>query len=498
MADYDDDFSDSSSLSDLPDGTETGVVLGYAAENATHTDGADSQSHLGGYPSWLDTTQTPSGSLAKCRVCNGNMSLLLQLSADLKERFPHDERRLHLFCCRKRACARKVESIRAVRETRRTGGTGGKAPPVERPAAKTVEKEEEGEGENGTDMGRGLGGMLFGVSSPSSTAGASGGNPFSTKPSTTTGTAQPVNPFSSMPPLSSLAAKPPQLPHSESSQPPTETFASRLKISSEPSSSSPTSKTTSQAQPQPTPSPPAAPSKPQDDSPWPPQSSFPTPYPAIPLESDYEIIYPSDTTNFKSRSSGPSKSRYDEEDMDLDPNSNTNTDDAHARKPSETNDRKSTQKDSDKELFESTMDTTFQRFCDRLSHNPLQVLRYEFGGTPLLYADNDAVAGYFTKHTATGTKGGKVQVSKKVKPLPPCPHCNAARVFEMQLVPGAISALEDDDDTIGIEEGMEWGTVIVGVCGENCAGAEGDGDGKVVFREEWVGVQWEERVVRAK
>ena len=163
------------------------------------------------------------------------------------------------------------------------------------------------------------------------------------------------------------------------------------------------------------------------------------------------------------------------------------TTDGHARKPSAKD--KDNDKDADKELFESTMDTTFQRFCDRLSHNPLQVLRYEFGGSPLLYADNDAVAGFFA--TVAAKKGGKVSV--KPKPLPPCPHCNAARVFELQLVPGAISALEDDDETIGVADGMEWGTVIVGVCGENCADAE-----KVAFREEWVGVQWEERVVRAK
>ena len=74
--------------------------------------------------------------------------------------------------------------------------------------------------------------------------------------------------------------------------------------------------------------------------------------------------------------------------------------------------------------------------------------------------------------------------------------CGAKRVFECQLVPGAIRVLEDDDWPEGemdLEEGMEWGTVIVGVCGENCVE---DGGRGVVFREEWVGVQWEERVVR--
>ena len=479
MAAYDSDSD--SSLSDLPDGTETGVVLGYAAEDQTFTqpqsepDGTDtqsqSQSHLGGFSTWLDPAQTPSGSLAQCKVCNGTMSLLLQLSADLRTRFPHDERRLHLFCCRKRACVRKAGSIRAIRETRRVGSVvaprvGGSAP-----AGKSSTRED-GNGNDKAEkaIGRDLGGMLFGVSSP--TSSAPGVNPFSAKGTPTMGAGQSVNPFSSLAPTSSLAAKPAQLPDTESIQPPTDTFASKLKISSD-DSPSPQTKRTSR--------PPAPP------TPWPPISSFPTPYPTTPLDSDSEIIYPSDTTNFKARSSGPSKTRYDEDDLDFD----TPTTDTHARKVSDANDRKSTEKDSDKELFESTMDTTFQRFCDRLSHNPLQVLRYEFGGTPLLYADNDAVAGYFTKHTATATKGAKVQTTPKQ--LPRCETCGGKRVFEVQLVPGAISALEDDDDAIGVEEGMEWGTVIVGVCEANCAEA-----GQVVFREEWIGVQWEERVVRAK
>ena len=402
------------------------------------------------------------------------MSLLLQLSADLRTRFPQDERRLHLFCCRERKCVRKVGNIRAVRETRRAGGTAvrgdGKAGVV-----KTA-KEQETEGDDKSEKvkARDLGGMLFGVSSPTSTptSSAQGANPFSAKGSTTSGAGQSVNPFSSIAPTSSLAAKPAQLPDTESIQPPTDTFASKLKISSNDGPS---------PQPKPVSQPPAP------HSPWPPNSSFPTPYPIIPLDSDSEIIYPSDTTNFKARSSGPSKTRYDEEDMDLD----NPTSDGHARKSSNKDNDKD--KDTEKELFESSMDTTFQRFCDRLSHNPLQVLRYEFGGTPLLYADNDAVAGYFTKHTGTATKGGKIQTQSWSKELPRCENCGAKRVFEVQLVPGAISALEDDDDTIGVDEGMEWGTVIMGVCEDNCADA-----GQVVFREEWVGVQWEERVVRAK
>lgn len=136
-------------------------------------------------------------------------------------------------------------------------------------------------------------------------------------------------------------------------------------------------------------------------------------------------------------------------------------------------------------MFESSLDRAFLSFSDRLSQNPDQVLRYEFGGTPLLYAGSDAVAARFG-----GVPGkSKAQVSPS-RGMPRCEACGAARVFELQLVPGLIGALEDG---VGLDEGMEWGTVILGVCGRDCGE---DVVGTVGWREEWVGVQWEERVLR--
>lgn len=44
-------------------------------------------------------------------------------------------------------------------------------------------------------------------------------------------------------------------------------------------------------------------------------------------------------------------------------------------------------------------------------------------------------------------------------------------------------------------EGMDWGTVIVGVCAEDCVPG-GVEEGGVGYLEEWVGVQWEEVGVR--
>ena len=72
--------------------------------------------------------------------------------------------------------------------------------------------------------------------------------------------------------------------------------------------------------------------------------------------------------------------------------------------------------------------------------------------------------------------------------MPRCPNCNAPRVFELQLVPQAIAELEVEEEGM---EGMEWGTVILGVCERDC-GERGVAGGEVGWVEEWVGVQWEE------
>lgn len=147
-------------------------------------------------------------------------------------------------------------------------------------------------------------------------------------------------------------------------------------------------------------------------------------------------------------------------------------------------------KDDEKDAFESTIDKTFQKFADRLAQNPEQVLRYEFGGSPLLYSKTDAVGKLFSS-SASFASEGKVQTVARLghgSRIPRCPNCGASRVFELQLVPQAIAELEVEEEGL---EGMEWGTVILGVCEEDCA-ERGVEAGEVGWVEEWVGVQWEE------
>ncbi|CEJ56029.1 Putative PDCD2_C domain protein [Penicillium brasilianum] len=195
-------------------------------------------------------------------------------------------------------------------------------------------------------------------------------------------------------------------------------------------------------------------------APWPAQSAFPAPYKKYYLDAEYETM---------SRPSTPTIP----ENVTVEP---MEEDSAGGEGNVEL-----------KDTFESEMDKAFMKFSMRLAHNPEQVLRYEYRGTPLLSSYTDQVGKRLhPEHSAgrvTTTGGGS---------MPPCEYCGAPRVFEMQLVPHTISMLEDGREGVGLGEGdagMEWGTIIVGVCGQDCAPEK---IGQLGWREEWAGVQWEE------
>lgn len=186
---------------------------------------------------------------------------------------------------------------------------------------------------------------------------------------------------------------------------------------------------------------------------WPDQKVFPPPFPTYFLDADAEELEPDPVPQPKTP--GSSKSPYDADD--------------------------SASNALDKDNFESSLDKTFQKFSDRIAQNPEQVLRYEFKGQPLLYSGMDNVASRFiVPHGKPGA----------VRGIPRCDSCGAQRVFELQLLPGLIYELEKNE-TMDLDDGMEWGTIIVGTCANNCGEA-----GEISFKEEWVGVQWEERIAK--
>jgi pre-rRNA-processing protein TSR4 len=288
-----------------------------------------------------------------------------------------------------------------------------------------------------------IGETLFGAKPSSNLSSA---NPFSTGTSSlsnpfSTSSTPPQNLFaaSGLPPTSELAAKPPQNPSEDITADLPKTFASVLSLdSSKPSSFGP----------------------PPPPEPWPSDSSQPPAYPLYYLvDADYEILDKIEEAPIPTPT------------MDLDDSSTGGGG------------------KEDKEVFESSLDKTFQKFADRLAQNPEQAIRYEFKGSPLLYSNTDAVG----KLLSASTGNERVRVTGGgASGIPRCRNCGLGRVFEVQLTPHAIMELESEEDGI---DGMEWGTIIVGVCEKDCV-PNGVGTKEVGYVEEWAGVQWEELIIR--
>ncbi|KAI1332463.1 hypothetical protein F5Y16DRAFT_357855 [Xylariaceae sp. FL0255] len=436
MAPYDSD----SSGGEEEEFRETNVLLGYASKDP----GDDPTSRLGGRPEWLDPETPPSAALARCKICKDLMVLLLQLNGELADRFPGHERRLFVFACRKKSCRRRDGSIRTLRSLRAAPGSSTAALHNEKKKKDDKPKEEPPKQQPAM-----LGETLFGAKTLGSSSSGSA-NPFATGGSLSASS----NPFaSSSNPFSSPAPKPDQPkkeePSSDKLSTATEvlkalpkTFAETLNLNN------PQTSTT------------ATPLEP-----WPIESSQPKPYPISYLsEAEYETLDPTPlpipqaTTTTK---------------MELDDGSSGSGGNGK----------------EDKEVFESAMDAAFQRFADRLAQNPEQSIRYEFSGIPLLYSKTDAVGKALAPATHDG--GGGVSGGKGVGVgvgMPRCANCGAGRVFEVQLTPHAITELEAEELSL---EGMDWGTIIVGVCERDCQ-ARGVEEGGVGYLEEWAGVQWEE------
>ncbi|TWU78170.1 hypothetical protein ED733_007666 [Metarhizium rileyi] len=405
MAAYESDSSNGGEF------TETSVLLGYASKESEN----ESISKLGGYPEWMDADKPPSAALARCKACKDLMALILQLNAELPEKFPGHDRRLYVFACKRESCRRKQGSIRALRGVRAWEDDNTIVP-----ATKTGEEPKEQDAQ--PSDGPRLGDALFGGKD---LGGGPGANPFSSSAnpfSTSSSAGSPSNPFSttsSKNPFSPQPHKDTPKEEERDTNPATlgKTFAKTLSLNTTPSD------------PPPTP------------EPWPGTSAQPRPYPTLYLaEADYETLEPTSTKI-------PDNARIEEADA------------------------AETVSALDREAFESSMDAVFQKFADRLAQNPDQVIRYEFSGTPLLYSKTDAVGEKLTKSS-----------------MPGCPNCGAKRTFEVQLTPNAIAELEADDLNL---EGMEWGTIIVGVCEKDCVPRHAGKD-EAGYLEEWAGVQWEE------
>ncbi|KAJ9148663.1 PDCD2 C terminal domain-containing protein [Pleurostoma richardsiae] len=424
-------YDSDDSLDEGNEYTETDVLLGFASKDSK----GETISRLGGRPEWLDSEKPPTATLARCKTCKDLMVLLMQLNAELPDQFPGHERRLYVFSCRRKSCRRKEGSIRAIRGVRisKDAAASGKADKEElKQDAKPVAA--------ATTAGPGLGEALFGVKplaagsgpvNPFSSSAAGAANPFAKASSPAAGGNG--NPFSTT--ASKAAAAP-------------ETKPAPAPAAADPAKDLPKTfaETLSLNKPQPASGPPPPP------EPWPAESEQPKAYPVMYLsEAEYETLDPIPLPVAQATTT-----------LDLDEG---------------TAGGGSSGGKEDKVVFESSMDAAFQKFADRVGQNPEQCIRYEFGGQPLLYSRADEVG----RRLHEGKAG-----------MPRCGSCGAARVFEVQMTPQAIAELEAEEEGL---EGMDWGTIIVGVCERDCQ-ARGVGEGEAGYLEEWAGVQWEELMVK--
>jgi len=426
-------YDSESSGDDEEDYTETNVLLGYASKDA----GDDSISRLGGRPDWLDPSNPPSAALARCKICKNLMVLLLQLDAELPKEFPGHERRLYVFMCKRKSCRRREGSTSVVRGLRVDPGAA-KAAAVS--AAADTKEDKKNRGIIAPKPAQtGLGEALFG-SKGLGTSSSGGANPFATGPASGGGGSS--NPFGSNPFSTPAPAQTKQdTPEQPSAIANDANEASQSKTTVDETKED-LPKTFAQA---------LSLNNPQDSSsnpppppePWPTEVEQPAPYPVSYLsEAEYETLDPTPQTI-------PQATRMEVDD----PASSSGGG------------------KEDKEVFESTMDFDFQKFADRLEQNPEQSIRYEFAGQPLLYSKTDAVG------KALSAKG-----------MPGCSNCGARRAFEVQLCPHAITELESEEMSL---DGMDWGTIIVGVCERDCQ-ARDVKQGEPGYLQEWAGVQWEE------
>jgi len=94
---------------------------------------------------------------------------------------------------------------------------------------------------------------------------------------------------------------------------------------------------------------------------------------------------------------------------------------------------------------------------------PEQVARYSYGGNPLYLDDKQELLAY-----------------------PKCVHCGSKCVFEMQLMPALLPYLEHDKLNVEGDTTMdiEYGTVVVFTCENNCWSNQSAATSSHIFREQ--------------
>ncbi|KIY73870.1 hypothetical protein CYLTODRAFT_364813 [Cylindrobasidium torrendii FP15055 ss-10] len=445
------DWSDSDDES--PSEVETSVTLGVPdGPLDAPVDAADAAvSRIGGLPAFLVSPE-PSISSSSCKVCHKSMELLVQMWCPMEDS-PLD-RAMYVWGCSSSACQKKPGSVRAWRGIRYNSEYAVKlekklAQRREREAAKAKAQEKKT------------------VPAP---------NPFSMS----TGPAAASNPFSLGNQIFGATGQPEHESHAPivAEEDSGDVDDVDDGASDTGSDSSEHSLVTALA------------TTTLEDSPWKSAPHYPPQYMSI----DAEYIVPE------------TKPKYPSAADVLDAADDANDNDKGTSWKSE--------------AYENSLDIDqiFDRFSKRVQSEPEQCVRYDLGGIPLMFskgASFDVVFPPPPAETVFSVTRGDFKASRPAKReytsanIPPCPSCSGPRVFECQLMPNLINVLRDisadrtaklsDDERrklveeelkgTATEKSMDWGTVVVFSCKNDCGA---DKQKKYGWCEEHVLVQWDE------
>jgi len=426
-----------------------------------HLDNDAYVTKIGGVPIWLSDNQHPENAIQTCGCCNGPMYLIFQGYVPLEDSIYH--RAMYVWACNRRICIKKPGSIKALRAHLVDPEYLKQQKKKEAAKIRKEEQIKSAQKRNaivGTANGSPF--QLGDLWSSSTGPSISAGNPFAA-----TTTPSKANPFQ-MPTIENIDEEDPQLVDGKpgplkrnvsnfSSQ-----FADKLTIQEE-----------------------------EEEE-----------------EEEEDVSNVSDST-FVCRKRFPGYYLYICEEEVGESYDALGTDMSKYQKYLDLQQAEENADDSEEgvswagEAYEKQQlprgfDKAFKRFTERVSAWPEQCVRYEFGGSPLLFSNSDQAA---RSLIAASSDGYGVYSSAS---LPTCSHCGSNRTFEFQLMPNTLSLLsvtqhameeEQTTDKTGMDQwnvGMEFGTVMVFVCEKDCNGsAANDLEDKVTYFEEHVVAQFE-------
>ncbi|KAF9437164.1 hypothetical protein BGZ76_001774 [Entomortierella beljakovae] len=448
------------------------ILLGLPDSPMERQDDVDPYiTKIGGVPTWLNEKMPASSKYGVCGACGKNMHLLIQAYVPL-DKSPYD-RVVYVWACNQRLCMRKNGSFRVVRALKLNPEYAQKLEKKPKPAvvaptpAPLVNPFAAPGSLSNTLFGGNGSGFVNPFASPSGSA-----NPFAAPPGFGTGFQAPP-----LPTTTTAAA---------AAAPVAKSFASvtSSNIPQDPNSES------------------------EDEEE---ETSEQTEWPEELPSFDPHYLYISEEVLEKSDKLNDDISKRYAHLLALEEAANEENDDEEGSGGG-SNGATWSGETYEKSTLPKGVDKAFKKFTERVQSWPDQCVRYDFPGIPLLFSYSDNTAQTLLPPNST-------QHSKHSTPsahrIPKCPSCKGPRGFEFQLMPHMLSLLDvtstkylSEEENKSLKDrkgvqlfdiGMEWGTILVYSCVEDCFGkkaqmeeANNNDQHKVKYFEEVALVQFED------